>query len=139
MAILTNTNGDIQKDALKWNLEKVTKANDLRHQQAKEQLQVSTITNNWYKLKSLNYFTIVFEEMLWLLVTSHDSGKNQDRGRPGNPDPRNRNTKSAPRHETRPHMGRPQRDGEKRSFPRKGNNLDLKTLKKKYSTEVFTN
>ena len=64
MAILTNTNGDIQKDALKENLEKVTKANDLRHQLAKEQLQVSTITDNWCKLKSLNYFTIVFEEML---------------------------------------------------------------------------
>ena len=42
VAILTSTNGDIQKDALKVNLEKVTKSNDLRHQLAKEQLQVST-------------------------------------------------------------------------------------------------
>ena len=64
VAILTNTNGDIQKVALKGHLENVTKANDLRHQLAKEKLQVSTLTDNWCKVESLNYFTIVFEEML---------------------------------------------------------------------------
>ena len=64
VAIPTNTNGDIQKDAVKEHLENVTKANDLRHQLAKEKRQVSTLTDNWCKLESLNNFAIVFEEML---------------------------------------------------------------------------
>lgn len=46
VAILTNTKGDIQKDAVKEHLEKVTKANDFRHQLAKKKLQVSTLTDN---------------------------------------------------------------------------------------------
>ena len=69
------------------------------------------------------------------MVTSYDTGKNQDH-RPGNPDPTNRNAKSPTKHETQSPLGRPQKDGQKRSFPRKGNNLDLKTLKEKDSTEV---
>ena len=72
------------------------------------------------------------------MVTSYDTGKNQDH-RPGNPDPTNRNAKLPTKHETQSPLGRAKKDGQKRSFPRKGNNLDLKTLKEKDSTEVFTN
>ena len=69
------------------------------------------------------------------MVTSYDSGKNQDY-RQGKPDPTNRNAKSATQHETQPPASRPQKGGQKKSFPSRGNILDLKTLKEKDCTEV---
>ena len=64
VAILTSTKSKIQKGAVKEHHEKLTKVNDFRLQLAKEKLQVSTLTDNWCKFESLNYFTIVFEDML---------------------------------------------------------------------------
>ncbi|KAJ7385057.1 NFX1-type zinc finger-containing protein 1 [Desmophyllum pertusum] len=62
-------------------------------------------------------------------------GKNQGQ-RPGKVNPANRNIKSATQHKTQPPACRPHKDVEKKSFPRKINVLDLKTLKEKDCTEV---
>ena len=69
------------------------------------------------------------------MVNCYDTGKNQDH-RPGKPDPKNRNAKSATQQETQPSAGRAQKGGQKKSLPGKGNILDLKTLKEKDCTEV---
>ena len=69
------------------------------------------------------------------MLISYDTGKNQDH-RPGKPNPKNRNTKTAAQQETQPPAGRAQKGGQKKSFPVKGNSLDVKTLKEKDCTEV---
>ena len=69
------------------------------------------------------------------LIISYDTGKNQHH-RPGKPDPKNRNAKSATQQERQPFAGRAQKGGQNKSFPSKGNTLDLKTLKGKDCTEV---
>ena len=69
------------------------------------------------------------------MVISYCTGKNQDH-RPGKPDPKNRNAKSTTQQGTQPPAGRAQKGGQKRSFPIKGNTLDVKTLKERDCTEV---
>ena len=69
------------------------------------------------------------------LIISYHTGKNQHH-RPGKPDPKNRNSKSATQYGTQPPAGRAQKGGQMKSFPTKGNILDLKTLKEKDCTEV---
>ena len=69
------------------------------------------------------------------MVISYDTGKNQDH-RPGKPNPTKRNTTSAPQQETQSPVGRPHKGDQKKSSPRKGYTLDLKTLKEKDYTEV---
>ena len=69
------------------------------------------------------------------MVVSYDTGKNHDH-RTGKPDPKNRNAKSTTQQETLPPAGRAQKGSQKKSFPSKGNILDLKTLKEKDCTEV---
>ena len=69
------------------------------------------------------------------LVISYDIVKYQDH-RPGKSDPKNRNANSATQQETQPSVVGAQKSGQKRSFPMKGNSLDLKTLKEKDCTEV---
>ena len=69
------------------------------------------------------------------MLISYDTGKNQDH-RPAKPDPKNRNAKSAAQQETQPPAGRAEKGGQKKSFPIKGNSLDVKTLKEKDCTEV---
>ena len=69
------------------------------------------------------------------MVISYDTGKTQDH-RPGKPDPKNRNAKSATQQEKQPPARRAQKGGQKKSFPIKGNTLDVKTLKEKDCTEV---
>ena len=69
------------------------------------------------------------------MLISYDTGKNQDH-RPGKPDPKSRNAKSATQQETQPPASRAQKGGQKKSFPIKGNSLDVKTLKEKDCTEV---
>ena len=69
------------------------------------------------------------------MLISYDTGKNQDH-RPGKPDPKSRNAKSATQQETQPPASGAQKGGQKKSFPIKGNSLDVKTLKEKDCTEV---
>ncbi|KAL9976044.1 hypothetical protein ACROYT_G013278 [Oculina patagonica] len=63
------------------------------------------------------------------------SGKNQEH-RPGKPNPTKRNATSATQKETQSPAGRTQKGDQKKSSPRKGFTLDLKTLKEKDCTEV---